>query len=174
MKRADVLIELNNAHLEQGIRLMEVLDQDAFTQSDPPVYASGIGEHMRHILEHYQTFLAGIGEGVVDYDARQRNLRISTERSFAMKTARDIIAQLSAVDPVDRPVRVKMAVSDDLARDTPWSDSTLRRELQYLQAHTIHHYALIALIVRIQGRELPDDFGVAPSTLQHRLEHQNA
>jgi len=52
---------------------------------------------------------------------------------------------------------------------SPWSESTVKRELQYLQAHTIHHYALIALILRIQGITPHDEFGVAPSTLRHHL-----
>ena len=49
-----------------------------------------------------------------------------------------------------------------------WTESTPERDLQYLQAHTIHHYALIAMILRLQGREPGKGFGVAPSTLTFR------
>jgi hypothetical protein len=31
----------------------------------------------------------------------------------------------------------------------------------------VHHYALIALILRLQGFNPAAEFGVAPSTLQH-------
>jgi hypothetical protein len=45
--------------------------------------------------------------------------------------------------------------------------STVARELQFLLSHTVHHYALIALILRLQGFEPGEEFGVAPSTLAH-------
>jgi hypothetical protein len=41
------------------------------------------------------------------------------------------------------------------------------RELQFLLSHTVHHYALMALILRLQGFNPAAEFGVAPSTLQH-------
>jgi hypothetical protein len=40
--------------------------------------------------------------------------------------------------------------------------------LQFLLSHTVHHFALMALILRAQGADPGDDFGVAPSTLEHR------
>jgi len=45
--------------------------------------------------------------------------------------------------------------------------STVARELNYVVAHAIHHYALIAVIAGISGIRLPREFGVAPSTLNH-------
>jgi hypothetical protein len=47
-----------------------------------------------------------------------------------------------------------------------WAASSLARELQFTLSHTVHHYALIALILRLQGFAPPADFGVAPATLQ--------
>ena len=46
--------------------------------------------------------------------------------------------------------------------------STVRRELIFLVSHTVHHYALIAVMLRHQAVGLPADFGVAPSTLRHQ------
>ena len=48
-----------------------------------------------------------------------------------------------------------------------WSRSTLRRELQFLLSHTIHHFALIGLLLSFHGVEPGEEFGVAPSTLKH-------
>ncbi len=47
------------------------------------------------------------------------------------------------------------------------SSSSLRRELHFLLSHTVHHYALIAMILARHGVEVEPDFGVAPSTLRH-------
>jgi len=85
----------------------------------------------------------------------------------------DILLKFDLVDDLNRQLRIKMAISADVKENTPLSDSTVRRELQYLQSHTIHHFALISMILRLQGLRPADDFGVAPSTLQY-LQKQNA
>jgi hypothetical protein len=41
------------------------------------------------------------------------------------------------------------------------------RELQFLQSHTVHHYAVIHLMLLQQGIRPDPEFGVAPSTLRH-------
>jgi hypothetical protein len=46
-----------------------------------------------------------------------------------------------------------------------WSGTSVGRELQFLVSHTVHHYAVIAAMLRPQGVEPGADFGVAPSTL---------
>jgi hypothetical protein len=43
--------------------------------------------------------------------------------------------------------------------------STVDRELMALITHSIHHLAIIALIVKSYGYEMDDDFGKAPSTI---------
>ena len=48
-----------------------------------------------------------------------------------------------------------------------WSRSSIARELQSLLSHTVHHYAFIAVALRLQGVEPASDFGVAPSTLEY-------
>jgi uncharacterized damage-inducible protein DinB len=50
-----------------------------------------------------------------------------------------------------------------------WCQSSVGRELQHLINHTVHHYAFVALILRLQGVAIEDDFGVAPSTLQAQV-----
>ncbi|NIP97468.1 MAG: hypothetical protein GWO24_30170, partial [Akkermansiaceae bacterium] len=46
----------------------------------------------------------------------------------------------------------------------------LGRELQFLVSHTVHHFAMIGGICRALGVALEDDFGVAPSTIRHRVQ----
>ena len=42
-----------------------------------------VGAHLRHVIEHYQRFLIGTRDGEVNYDARQRDMRIATDRNLA-------------------------------------------------------------------------------------------
>jgi hypothetical protein len=42
--------------------------------------------------------------------------------------------------------------------------STLGRELAFVASHTIHHFAIVALLLRDMGIGVPARFGYAPST----------
>ena len=46
-------------------------------------------------------------------------------------------------------------------------ESSISRELQVLSSHTVHHFALIAMTLRMHGVEIDSDFGMAPSTLRY-------
>ena len=67
---------------------------------------------------------------------------------------------------LDAPVEIRLesGLGDEAEQ---WSRSTVRRELQFLLSHTIHHFALIGLLLHQQGIDPGPDFGVAPSTLRH-------
>lgn len=168
MRNTETLLTHNIVHLEQGIQMIQDLDDAGYMMTNPPLYGSSIGAHMRHAIEHYVSFLNGLAECKINYDARKRDVRIETSRAFAVEVLESLVAQLADVSTQDQAVVVKLDSDKDADSDEPWSESTLKRELQYLQAHTIHHYALIAMILRLQGRAPHDEFGVAPSTLKYR------
>ncbi len=167
MNATQTLIDLNREFLRQGQRLAMTLPNGVYTHAEDGLYSSGVGEHLRHVIEHYQRFLIGCQEGYVDYDARQRDTRISEDGHFAGSVIEQVIEGLKELPVDDQPLAIRMAISIDGQRDVPRTESSVNRELQYLQAHTIHHYALIALILKTQDVHPPDDFGFAPSTLQH-------
>jgi hypothetical protein len=52
-----------------------------------------------------------------------------------------------------------------------WTASSASRELQFLISHTVHHYAIIRMILTVGGREVTPEFGISPSTLRY---HQDA
>ena len=168
MNTTETLSAHNIVYLEQGLDLLRALDDNAYTSAQPPYHESSIGDHLRHCLEHYTSFLDGLDAGMIDYDGRARDMRIATSRLVATQTIRDLIARLRAVPQDDKPLRVKMDCDKDTESAALWSLSSVQRELQYLLAHTIHHYALIAVLLRLQGYKPHEDFGVAPSTLKFR------
>ncbi len=168
MKDISQLISTNCQLLAQSVEMIEMISSEAYTQRESPLYASSVGEHLRHVVEHYQMFLSGVESGVADYDARIRDLRISTDPAFAKWTIHQVGLALEHMPSSDKPVSVRLASSHDGSHPMIVSDSSLCRELQYLQAHTVHHFALIAMILRLQGMELATDFGVASSTIAHK------
>jgi hypothetical protein len=64
------------------------------------------------------------------------------------------------------PVLVRLEDCEDERSSLTWSQSSVTRELQALLSHTVHHYALIALMLQLNGFEVPEELGVAPSTLR--------
>src|SRR5437667_441272 len=74
---------------------------------------------------------------------------------------------------LDCPINVRSLIGH-ASGESPLIASTVGRELMYAVAHTIHHYALIAVMCGLIDVPVPDGFGVAPSTLRYRSEQQKA
>lgn len=153
--------------LEQGYELIGRVPVEAYASSTADG-AKPVGPHFRHVLEHYFRFLAGVESGRVDYDARAREQAIETDPAAARERIRELMGGLTALDGVDlegvAEVRLECGAGSEADQ---WSRSTLRRELQFLLSHTVHHYALIGLLLAQRGIDPGPDFGVAPSTLKH-------
>ncbi len=158
------IIHQNLVCLEQGLALLEQIEAKSYTQKDKTAMDACIGDHMRHSLDFFETFFAGLDRACVDYEARQRDTRVATDPKVAYNRLmgyRERLVQL--LEGEDKPLKVE----SDSEEDGP-SDSTLSRELNFLLSHTVHHFALIAYICRSIGVSLPQDFGVAGSTLRYK------
>lgn len=152
--------------IEQGRDLIRRLDDQLYCHSNDG--QSCVGAHLRHVIDCFRCFQHGLESGQVDYDARQRNACIENDRAIADHALTEIAECLQnlAQDDVVRSLQVKV---DTAAWDDPsmhWTISSVGRELQFLLSHTVHHYALIALLLRQQGFDPGTEFGVAPSTLE--------
>lgn len=163
-----LLRDANIRFLEQGAELLESLPESIYASTQPPLYPSGVGGHMRHCIDHYHAFLSGLPSGRIDYDARERDRTLEQSPAAAARTLRHLALSLTRLD-LDQPPRTVSSKVDCGGEDVAamWADSTVARELQFLLSHTVHHFALIALILRLQGVGLPAGFGKAPSTLRH-------
>ena len=160
-----LLAGLAAAQLQSGIDLIARLEDDAWTATVPPIAASTVGAHFRHVFDHVNALLAGLHGGIVDYDQRARDPRIEQDRAHALAHARRLGALLRGLGDGKGPLRVLQDSGERGARAV--ADSTWARELQFVIAHTVHHHALIGLLLRIQGVAVDASFGVAPSTLRH-------
>jgi uncharacterized damage-inducible protein DinB len=169
MSNCSILAADNIGYLQQGVDLLGRLSDEDYVRASKATYGSGIGGHMRHCIDHYTNFLAGLPSSRIDYDARQRDPRIEKERALAVEKMREIARSLEALRAKggDAELAVKMDCGDDSDEASWWSQSTVRRELQFLISHTVHHYALIGMILKFQGKDPGPDFGIAPSTLRY-------
>jgi len=159
-------IAANRSCLEQALDLLDRLDDDQYARRRGEW--APVGAQYRHVVEHYQCLLEGITVGRIDYDARRRDVAIEVSRQRAIEITRDIHQLLVALDgsPEGEPLLIQTRTIADRA-EPEWAGSTLGRELQFLVSHTVHHFALIRLLLAPDGVILPTEFGVAPSTLAY-------
>ena len=160
------LIRDNCDFLQQGIDLLERHSQESYTQSDPATFGSGVGPHMRHVLDHYSSFISGAASGVINYDDRARDTQVERSLNACIQRAKELLESLRSLS-IDTEARVEVIVSANTFGGHDLSESTFARELQFLASHTVHHYALIAIASRMQGIMPDKQFGIAPSTLKY-------
>jgi hypothetical protein len=162
------LIEENIEVLKQGLRLLNCLDDSVYPCVRHPFSNYGIGSHFRHCLDFYRSFLNGVASGRIDYDDRDRDVRIEQDRLAAISKFEVTIIRLKELSWLDgkMPVMVRLEDAGEQQEPSSWSCSSVMRELQSLVSHTVHHYALIALTLQLNGFYPAEDFGVAPSTLK--------
>lgn len=171
------VVEQNLHFLAQGADLLRRLDDDTYTRptSDRP-RAAGVGPHFRHCLDFYRCFLRDLDSGRVDYDTRERQPELETSVATALDAVESISAQLQALDE-EQAMQIIEVHHDEVPGEeaaTSWQRSTVARELRFLASHTVHHYALIAHLVRELGVEPSEEFGVAPATLDYWASHATA
>lgn len=166
--RTDVSRQLEVV-LGQGLGLLEKLEPELYGRSPEPLTRSPVGAHFRHVLDCCEVFLDGTAAGRVDYDRRARDGRTEVEPVFAAHRLQALVRRLAGLSRRDmrETLEVRSDVAADIGPEEGWRRSTIERELLYVFSHTVHHYALIAMILRHFDVEPGEDFGVAPSTLRY-------
>jgi hypothetical protein len=161
-----MLQQTNIEIIDQLIDLLNDIDSVVYKDALRPLHFSTIGQHVRHITEFYLCALKGYENGVVDYDARERNILIEIDKNFTVETLQNIKYRLQTLNS-DVPLILKSKFGGDEAVDIP---SSFFRELTYLIEHTIHHLAIIKIGLNEVYPEIniPKNFGVAHSTIRYR------
>jgi hypothetical protein len=126
-----------------------------------------IGAQIRHIVEFYDCLFEGIERGRVNYDARRRDPVIESDRLAAIERIRAIRERLlsDAFPAVD----FEVLIAPEGGADADFA-SSLGRELQAVGSHTVHHFALIAMLLAAAGVDVPANFGVSRATMKYRAE----
>jgi hypothetical protein len=151
--------------LEQLQYVIDELTPVQYTQPVKLLSQSSIGQHTRHILEFFVELNKGYETGMVDYDKRVRNKNIEADKDFAITTIRRIEAD---IQKPDKELLLQAEYGEGEAHSAQVF-SNYYRELVYNLEHTVHHMALIRIGVNaVSDVVIPDEFGVAASTLKYR------
>ena len=150
------------------VQLTETLNQlsdDEYRQPSKILFNASIGQHVRHIIELFLCLEKGYETGVVNYEKRKRDYQVETNKDFAIQLLKEIYHRL------DRPNADLVMEAEEYENSTGvvTIPSNYYREIAYNLEHTIHHMALIRVgINEVSMIELPQDFGVAYSTIKYR------
>jgi hypothetical protein len=131
----------------------------------PSINLSGatIGQHLRHIVELLQCLEEGYEAGLVNYEKRRRDVRIETDKDFALAC---MATAIENSHKEDKPMMMEAALGTG---EQIRVSSSYQRELIYNMEHIIHHMALMRVgIKELTTIMLPESFGVAPSTIEYR------
>lgn len=138
-----------------------------YTQPSKILFNANIGQHVRHVVELFLCLENGYATGVVNYEKRKRDYKIESDKDFAIQLIKDIYHRL------ERPnIDLLMEAEDyEEVSGVVAIPSNYYREIAYNLEHTIHHMALIRVgINEVSSLVLPDEFGVAYSTIKFRKE----
>lgn len=143
------------------------LPEGVYERPCPTMMGASIGQHLRHSVDHVRAILDGIETGVIDYDHRERGVRIETDREEAAAVIGSLIERLADVDEdtAGREVVVRVMLSSD--GESAELATTVGREFAFAAHHETHHHAMMTVIAQSEGCGAPRGFGVAPSTLNH-------
>lgn len=156
--------------LQQLADVVSTLTDAQYVASPVGVFTSSIGGHVRHCLDHVAAIVAGAERGFLDYDQRERGTDVEHNRDAALREIVRLLDGLKGIQPHMFGWPIDLTLMP--ASDGPCVDvqSSVGRELAFVQSHTIHHNAIIAATCKTLGVVVPEKFGFAPSTIAY-LEH---
>lgn len=160
-KPINILLERTCGEFIRSIKVIDKTSDEIYTARSEK--AGSIGAHFRHNVDFVNNFLRGIESGKIDYNNRERDLRIETDREYARERTTEVIEKLSNLsnETLASSILVRSEVDENA-----FHPSSVARELEFLHSHTIHHYAIVAEKLRSAAVDVDFEFGVAPSTLK--------
>src|SRR5437867_13223222 len=65
--------------LLQGLGLLFELGDRTYSRVAGTPFNASVGQHYRHVLEHFQSLIRGVRAAEINYDARERNQRLQSD-----------------------------------------------------------------------------------------------
>ncbi|MRX27055.1 hypothetical protein [Kangiella sp. HZ709] len=151
--------------LAQLLNRIHAGDKNFYNDNLEVLNSITIGAHVRHILEHYQIFFKALDiEVPINYDSRERCTGCQNCAKTAIDVIQELVKELESMSPLDNSVEVSLITNPSL-KDMV-SQSSILREMQFLQSHTVHHLAIIGIALRQKGFTVDGNMTKAPSTRQ--------
>ncbi len=152
--------------LRQLQDVVEQIHPDDFCRPSFTLSQATIGQHLRHTLEFFICLEKGVETGLINYDRREHDKLIESDKFIAL-SALNRIRDFVSSQQEDR--ELQLAVDYSRHGENPLIIATnYYRELNYNIEHAIHHMAIMKIGVHEVAPyvKLADHFGVAVSTVR--------
>lgn len=162
------LVESSHTILNQLSEMIHQIEENDYKKPIELLNNSTIGQHVRHTLEFFICLKNGLDEGVVNYDKRDHDTVIESDKDLSLTVINDI-QQFLISCPKEKSLTLSANYS--LNEEQPNQIATnIERELAYNIEHAIHHMAIIkiGLLAVAPYVKIPTHFGVAVSTIKYR------
>ena len=157
--------------LAQGESLLMQLSDEDYTRKVAVAFNASVGGHYRHCLDHFRSLLDSAAQGDLNYDHRERGTLVEHDRFAALNATRELRDAYQHLDPEILPRTLSVTCKTSYTTiGSQVSPSTVGREIMYVVAHAVHHYALIGIMGELMGLKMPAGFGVAPSTAKYQTD----
>ncbi len=158
---------LKEEAIKQLINLTSILSQikeNDYKASITQLKGASIGKHVRHVVEFYGCLFLNNNGRSVNYDSRQRNLLLEENLKYTEDYITEIIDALTRIETNSR-----MLLISSYQNQSVTMESSLYRELSYNIEHTVHHLAIISIVIPTHFPYiiLSENFGYADSTIQY-------
>jgi uncharacterized damage-inducible protein DinB len=151
-------------HLDAFAEVVERLSDLDYLARPSTGVSGSIGAHVRHCVDHVNALLDRTAEGEMTYDDRQRDTALEQDRTLSAVTLRNLAVRVREMAPRTSDVPIALWTMLDRRGTRARVRTSLGRELVFVLQHTIHHEAVVAVLLAGRGRVLPGHFGLAPST----------
>lgn len=158
--------QLRNATIESIEQTRSLLDALVKHEAGPEIYSgTGIGKHVRHIVDHFLVFRDGLSGDCIDYNRRNRESEMERNIFIACNALDDLKNWIASTEELDedRPVTIISEVSCEKTVNVKIK-SNVMRELHYVAYHSIHHLAYCTLLAQKHEIALDTSIGIAPGT----------
>ena len=161
------------AHLLSDLRDVIGLLLVQHYRAQPAARVSGsVGAHVRHTLDHVAALLSAIDGDELRYDHRKRGTTVEIDPLTGVNEIERLLFRLDRLGHVEHAfldAGVWLSTLLDPRQPAVSVRTTLAREVAFVIQHTVHHCALIAVLLDWQGVRVPHGFGEAPATARARL-----
>lgn len=147
--------------------ILHQLSDEEYAQAISLINNQTIGKHVRHIVEFFQCLL--FSDELICYDNRKRESLLETSVAYTLSCIKEIIEQIDQLD-LDKKIILKQLIN----QQTFQVQSSIGRELIYCIDHSIHHFAIIKMVLEelFPAIQIDENFGIAYSTLKYQAENE--
>lgn len=145
--------------------LISQLNEDDYKLSLSVLSKNSVGKHVRHILDLFECLIESSETGILNYDNRRRCAETEINKKFALQKLNFIREKID-----DLNLKKELLFSQKIGHNDIECLTTVERELLYNIEHCVHHLAIIKIGIEqnFPYIKIPEDFGVAYSTIQNR------